>query len=135
MRLRLTPRSRPLLRGEERIRLREDPAAKRAAKRAAKTAPAHSYQVPAEDEPSVGGPARLAHDAVPGSQRPALCHLSRCDAQGDGAITSRPSPSELLAVQGVGETKLERYGASRSWRCCAGTGTASLHQPGPHQGS
>ena len=107
--LRLTPRSRPLLRGEERIRLREDPAAKRVARRAAKTAPARSYQVPAEDEPLWEALRDL---------RMTLCREANVppyvifhDATLREMVRLRPSsPSELLAVQGVGDTKLERYG-------------------------
>ena len=107
--LRLTPRSRPLLRGEERIRLREDPAAKRVPRRAAKTVPEHSYQVPAEDE--------ALWDALR-ELRMTLCREANVppyvifhDATLREMVRLRPSsPSELLAVQGVGKTKLERYG-------------------------
>ena len=107
--LRLTPRSRPLLKGEERIRLREDPAAKRVARRAPRTAPEDSYQVPAEDEPLWEALREL---------RMTLCREAGVppyvifhDATLREMVRLRPSsPSELLAVQGVGETKLERYG-------------------------
>ena len=109
--LRLTPKSRPLLRGEERIRLREDPAAKRVAKAKsrAKTAAAPSYQVPAADEPLWEALREL---------RMTLCREANVppyvifhDATLREMVRLRPSsPSELLAVQGVGETKLDRYG-------------------------
>ena len=109
--LRLTPKSRPLLRGEERIRLREDPAAKRVAKAKsrAKTAAASSYQVPAADEPLWEALREL---------RMTLCREANVppyvifhDATLREMVRLRPSsPSELLAVQGVGETKLDRYG-------------------------
>ena len=107
--LRLTPKSRPLLRGEERIRLREDPAAKRVARRVTKTTRADSYQVPAEDESLWEALREL---------RMTLCREANVppyvifhDATLREMVRLRPSsPSELLAVQGVGETKLERYG-------------------------
>ena len=107
--LRLTPRSRPLLRGEERIWLREDPAARRVARRVTKTARADSYQVPAHDEPLWESLREL---------RMTLCREANVppyvifhDATLREMVRLRPSsPSELLAVQGVGETKLERYG-------------------------
>ena len=107
--LHLTPRSRPLLRGEERIWLREDPAAKRMARRVNKTARADSYQVPAQDEPLWESLREL---------RMTLCREANVppyvifhDATLREMVRLRPSsPSELLAVQGVGETKLERYG-------------------------
>ena len=107
--LRLTPRSRPLLRGEERIRLREDPAAKSVAKRAAKIARAHSYQVPAEDEPLWEALRELRMSLCREASVPPYVIFH--DATLREMVRLRPSsPSELLAVQGVGETKLERYG-------------------------
>ena len=106
--LRLTSRSRPLLRGEERIRLREDPPAKRA-KRAVKTARAPSYEVPAVDQPLWEAlrelRTRLSREA--GVPPYVIFH----DATLKEMVRLRPaSPVELLALQGVGETKLERYG-------------------------
>ena len=109
--LRLTPKSRPLLRGEERIRLREDPAVKRVAKAKskAKTAGAPSYQVPAEDEPlwEALRELRLTLCREAGVPPYVIFH----DTTLREMIRLRPSsPSELLALQGIGETKLERYG-------------------------
>ena len=104
--LRLTPRSRPLLRGEERIRLREDPAVKRAA---AKVARAPSYEISAEDEPLWEALREL---------RMTLCREAGVppyvifhDSTLREMVRLRPSSSqELLALQGVGDKKLERYG-------------------------
>ena len=104
--LRLTPRSRPLLKGEEQVWLREDPAAKREAR---KTARAPSYQVPPEGEPLWDAlrelRTRLAREA---SVPP---YVIFHDATLREMVRLRPSsPTELLALQGIGETKLERYG-------------------------
>ena len=108
--LRLTPRSRPLLRGEERIRLREDPLAKRA-RRVVKTARAPSYEVPAADQPLWEAlrelRTRLSREA--GVPPYVIFH----DATLMEMVRLRPaSPAEFLALQGVGEKKLERYGES-----------------------
>ena len=107
--LRLTPKSRPLLRGEERIWLREDPSIRRVAKRAAKAKPAPPYEIPAEDEPLWEAlrelRTRLARES--GVPPYVIFHDSTLREM----VRLRPSStSELLAVQGVGETKLERYG-------------------------
>ena len=107
--LRLTPKSRPLLRGDERIRLREDPSAKRAIKTRAKTARAPLYQVPAEEEPlwEALRDLRMTLCREAGVPPYVIFH----DTTLREMVRLRPSsPSELLAVQGVGETKLERYG-------------------------
>ena len=109
--LRLTPRSRPLLRGEERIRLREDASVKRASKAAktAKTAQVPSYEVPAQDEPlwEALRELRLSLCREAGVPPYVIFHDSTLREM----VRLRPSsPQEFLAVQGVGETKLERYG-------------------------
>ena len=104
--LRLTPRSRPLLKGEEQVWLREDPAAKRVARKTARVA---SYEVPPEGEPLWEAlrelRTRLAREA--GVPPYVIFH----DATLREMVRLRPSSSaELLALQGIGETKLERYG-------------------------
>jgi len=107
--LRLTPRSRPLLRGEERIRLREDPSAKRSLKARAKTAREPPYQVPAKDEPlwEALRDLRMSLCREAGVPPYVIFH----DTTLREMVRLRPSsPSDLLAVQGVGETKLKRYG-------------------------
>ena len=104
--LRLTPKSRPLLKGEEQVRLREDTSSKRAIR---KTARAPSYQVTPEDEP-LWEPlrelrTRLSREA--GVPPYVIFH----DATLMEMVRLRPSsPTELLALQGIGEKKLERYG-------------------------
>ena len=131
--LRLLPKSRPLLRGEERIRLREDPAAKRVAKRAAKTAPAHSYQVPAEDEPLWEALRELRMTLCREASVPPYVIFH--DATLREMVRLRPSsPSELLAVQGVGETKLERYGEA-FLEVLRGPGARQTSPARPPQGS
>ena len=104
--LRLTPKSRPLLKGEEQVRLREDTSTKRVAKKAAR---APSYQVTPEDEPLWESlrelRTRLSREA--GVPPYVIFH----DATLSEMVRLRPSsPTELLALQGVGEKKLERYG-------------------------
>ena len=104
--LRLTPRSRPLLKGEEQVWLREDPAAKRVAR---KTARVPSYQVPPEGESLWEAlrelRTRLSREA---SVPP---YVIFHDATLREMVRLRPSSSaELLALQGIGEKKLERYG-------------------------
>ncbi len=104
--LRLTPKSRPLLKGEEQVRLREDTSSKRAIR---KTARAPSYQVTPEDEPLWESlrelRTRLSREA--GVPPYVIFH----DATLMEMVRLRPSsPTELLALQGVGEKKLERHG-------------------------
>ena len=103
--LRLTPKSRPLLKGEERILLRHDTSSKRVAKAARST----SYQVPPEHEPLWEDlrelRIRLSREA--GVPPYVIFH----DATLREMVRLRPSsPTQLLALQGVGEKKLERYG-------------------------
>ena len=104
--LRLTSRSRPLLKGEERIRLREDTSSRRVAKKAAR---APSYQVPPEDEPlwETLRELRIRLSREAGVPPYVIFH----DATLREMVRLRPSsPTQLLALQGVGEKKLERYG-------------------------
>ena len=104
--LRLTPRSRPLLRGEERIRLREDPVAKRVVTKAAR---APSYQIPAEDESLWEALRELRMTLCKEAGVPPYVIFH--DKTLREMVRLRPSsPQELLALQGVGEKKLERYG-------------------------
>ena len=105
--LRLTPKSRALLRGEEQVRLREDVAAKRQAK----VARASSYEPPPEDLPLWDAlrecRSRLARDA--GVPAYVIFH----DATLKEMVRLRPaSLEELAAVHGVGRKKLESYGAT-----------------------
>ena len=105
--LRLTPKSRPLLKGEEQVRLREDTSSKRATK----AARASAYEVPPEDESLWQAlrelRTRLSREA--GVPPYVIFH----DATLREMVRLRPSsPSELLTLQGIGEKKLERYGVA-----------------------
>ncbi len=105
--LRLTPKSRSLLKGEERIRLRQEVSSKRVAK----VARAPSYQIASEDEPLWEALREL---------RTTLCREAGVppyvifhDATLREMVRLRPSsPSELLTLQGIGDKKLERYGVA-----------------------
>ncbi len=104
--LRLTPRARPVLRGEERVRLRRDPAGRRTAR----------TQAPAAE-------LRGADEAL--FQRLRAWRLETARAQGvppyvifhDATLreVARARPrtlEELAAVPGLGRAKLARYGAA-----------------------
>ena len=105
--LRLTAKSRTLLRGEEQVQLREDVAAKRQAKVARET----SYEPTPEDQPLWDAlrecRSQLARDA--GVPAYVIFH----DATLKEMVRLRPaSPEDLAAVHGVGQKKLERFGAA-----------------------
>ena len=105
--LRLTAKSRALLRGEEQVLLREDVAAKRQAK-AARPA---SYEPPPVDLPLWEAlrecRARLAKEA--GVPAYVIFH----DATLKEMVRRRPATLEdLAALHGVGEKKLASYGAA-----------------------
>ena len=105
--LRLTPKSRLLLKGEEQIRLREDASAKRVTKAAREP----SYQVPPEDESLWQALRELRTTLSRNAGVPPYVIFH--DATLREMVRLRPSsPPELLALQGVGEKKLERYGAA-----------------------
>ena len=115
--LSLTPKAKPLLRGEARVLLREDPAPGRPA-RVARKAAARSV-APAEQslwEALRELRRRLAEAA--GVPPYVVFH----DATLREMVRLKPaSPAALLALHGVGKAKLERYGepflnALRNWR-------------------
>ena len=102
----LTPKSRALLRGEESVQFREDVAAKRQAK----VARASSYEPSREDEPLWDAlrdcRSRLARDA--GVPAYVIFH----DSTVKEMVRLRPSTlEELSLLHGVGQKKLESYGA------------------------
>ena len=104
--LRLTGKSRALLRGDEQVRLREDVSAKRQTKVARKA----SYAPPPEEQPLWDAlrecRAKLASEA--GVPAYVIFH----DATLKEMVRLRPASLEdLLAVHGVGQRKLDRYGA------------------------
>ena len=105
--LRLTAKSRALLRGEEPVQLRED----MAAQRQARVARASSYEPPPEHQPLWDAlrecRSRLAKDA--GVPAYVIFH----DATLKEMVRLRPASREdLAAVHGVGEKKLDSYGAA-----------------------
>ena len=105
--LRLTAKSRPLLKGEDRIRLRQDAAVKPPRK----AAPKPSREVAPQDqglwEKLRDLRRRLAEEA--GVPPYVIFH----DATLKEMVYLRPSsPEELLTLHGVGQTKLDRYGAA-----------------------
>ena len=105
--LRLTAKSRPLLKGEDHIRLRQDAAVKPPRK----AAPKPSQEVAPQDqglwEKLRDLRRRLAEEA--GVPPYVIFH----DATLKEMVYLRPSsPEELLTLHGVGQTKLDRYGAA-----------------------
>ncbi len=107
--LTLTARSRPLLRGEERIQLREDPSAKRVTRRAAKAAKPPPFDIPPKDMPLWEALRELRMTLCREADVPPYVIFH--DATLKEMVRLRPSsPEELLSIQGVGEKKLERYG-------------------------
>jgi ATP-dependent DNA helicase RecQ len=107
--LRLTPRARPLLRGEVTLTLRRDPAPVRGRRRAGGGAAAVPEDVAPEDadlfEALRSCRKRLADAA--GVPPYVVFHDSTLRAM----LARRPSSAgELLEVSGVGASKLERYG-------------------------
>ena len=109
--LRLTSKSRALLRGEDSVQFREDVAARRQAKRQARTARAPSYEPAPEEQPLWDAlrecRSRLARDA--GVPAYVIFH----DATLKEMVRLRPASLEQLALlHGVGQAKLERHGAA-----------------------
>ncbi len=105
--LRLTGKSRAVLRGEQEVQLREDLSARRQAKKVTRKA---SYEPPPKDRPLWDAlrecRARLAREAdVP-------AYVIFHDATLREIVRLRPtSLEEMLAVHGVGQAKLDKYGA------------------------
>ena len=103
--LSLTPKARPVLRGEERVHLREDAAVKRPAKAARKPSEAPPDMPPQLWEALRETRRRLAEAAnVPPY---VIFHDATLH---DMARTMPASPEALLQLHGVGQAKLERYG-------------------------
>ena len=103
--LSLTPKARPVLRGEERVHLREDAAPKRPAKVARKPSAAPQDTPPQLWEALRETRRRLAEDAnVPPY---VIFHDATLH---DMARVMPTSPEALLQLHGVGQAKLERYG-------------------------
>ncbi len=114
--LSLTPKARPLLRGEERVHLREDASPQRPAAAARKRSEVPADMPPALWEALREERRRLAEAAnVPP-------YVIFHDATLHEMARQQPStPAALLQLHGVGQAKLDRYGAAfldvlRRWR-------------------
>ena len=105
--LRLTAKSRPLLKGEDRIRLRQDAAVKPQRKAAPKPVQAVAPQDQGLWEKLRDLRRRLAEAA--GVPPYVIFHDSTLKEM----VRLRPSsPEDLLTLHGIGQTKLDRYGAA-----------------------
>ena len=105
--LRLTAKSRPLLKGEDRIRLRQDAAVKPQRKAAPKPVQAVAPQDQGLWEKLRDLRLRLAEAA--GVPPYVIFH----DATLKEMVRLRPSsPEDLLTLHGIGQTKLDRYGTA-----------------------
>ena len=105
--LRLTAKSRPLLKGEDRIRLRQDAAVKPQRKAAPKPVQAVAPQDQGLWEKLRDLRRRLAEAA--GVPPYVIFHDSTLKEM----VRLRPSsPEDLLTLHGVGQTKLDRYGTA-----------------------
>ena len=105
--LRLTAKSRPLLKGEDRIRLRQDAAVKPQRKAAPKPVQAVAPQDQGLWEKLRDLRRRLAEAA--GVPPYVIFHDSTLKEM----VRLRPSsPEDLLTLHGIGQTKLDRYGTA-----------------------
>ena len=104
--LSLTPKARPLLRGDERIWLREDRSAKR---QRPKAAPKPAFTVPAADQGLWEALRELRINLAQEAGVPPYVIFH--DATLKEMVRQRPATrEELLRLPGIGQTKLERYG-------------------------
>jgi ATP-dependent DNA helicase RecQ len=102
----LTEKSRPVLRGEETVQLREDPAAPRRIRRKSK-----AIEV-GEDTPAVGlweHLRTLRREIAQSHEVPAYV-IFHDKTLKEMALLRPTTREDLLAVNGVGETKADRYG-------------------------
>ena len=105
----LTPRARPLLRGEQSVELREEVRLARP-RRARKERP-EAWEIPAEDEPlwQALRACRMALADEAGVPPYVIFH----DATLKEFVRTRPqSRGAMLELHGVGQAKLERYGSA-----------------------
>ena len=122
----LTPKARPLLRGEEQILLREDPAPSRPAKVARKT----DYDPGPEDRPLWEALRTCRQELAAEADVPPYVVFH--DATLREMVRLRPrTAAELLELHGVGEAKLERYGTAflgvlAEYRAAGDDGASSL---------
>ncbi len=105
----LTPQARPLLRGEQSIELREEVRIAKP-KRAAKPRPA-AWEIPAEDEP-LWQALKSCRTAL-ADEAGVPSYLIFHDATLKEFVRNRPQTREaMLELHGVGQAKLERFGAA-----------------------
>ena len=105
--LRLTAKSRPLLKGAERIRLRQDASAQKTRK----AAPKPSQEVAPQDHGLWDALRELRRRLAEAAGVPPYVIFH--DATLKEMVRLRPaSPEALLTLHGVGQTKLDRYGAA-----------------------
>ena len=105
----LTPRARPLLRGEQTIELREE--VRLARPKRARKARQDDWKMPEEDEPlwQALKACRMALADEAGVPPYVIFH----DATLREFVRARPStPGAMLELHGVGQAKLERYGSA-----------------------
>ena len=105
----LTPRARPLLRGEQTVELREE--VRFARPKRARKARQEDWKMPQEDEPlwQALKACRMALADEAGVPPYVIFH----DATLRELVRTRPStPGAMLELHGVGQAKLERYGSA-----------------------
>ena len=105
----LTPRARPLLRGEQTVELREE--VRLARPKRARKARQEDWKMPQEDEPlwQALKACRMALADEAGVPPYVIFH----DATLREFVRTRPStPGAMLELHGVGQAKLERYGSA-----------------------
>ncbi len=122
----LTPKARSLLRGDQQILLREDPTPKRPAKVTRK----EGYDPGPEDRPLWEALRTRRQELATEADVPPYVVFH--DATLREMVRVKPTtPAELLALHGVGQAKLDRYGAAflsvlSAWKDAApGAGRAS----------
>jgi len=107
--LSLTEQCRPLLRGEERIQLREDVAEK--APRQSRSGKSTPAAIPPEDQP-LWEALRICRKQLADEQGVPPYVIFHDSTLRDMALRKPATPDEMLAVSGVGDSKMARYGAA-----------------------
>jgi ATP-dependent DNA helicase RecQ len=105
--LRLSPRARPVLKGEQRLRLRRDPKAHTVAT-ASRTAPATRGESPGEDR--LFEALREKRRAIAREKNVPAYVIFHDRTLAEMARLRPSSLADMRSISGVGEAKLERYG-------------------------
>ena len=129
--LSLTAKARPLLRGEERIQLREDTAPGRPA-----PVPRKLFEPPPDTPPALWEALREERRRLAEAANVPPFVVFHDATLREMAHVRPASPEALLQLHGVGQAKLERYGAAflavlRRWEEAAATGAPA---PGREEG-